>query len=110
MLVFGKEDAQCRALHTASESRGYQCDVTTNTEGVVELYMQTHHDVMFIDLRSSASFDGEALCRFENTLAHVRYVVSCLYGIVLPLKRRVITVILYVMFSVFSTLWDRIVR
>ncbi|KAK6179108.1 hypothetical protein SNE40_011540 [Patella caerulea] len=63
LLVFNKEDSQSDSLGWAAERIGYKYTLVRTPEAALEAYSVTHHDVIFIDHRSSKHFDAETLCR-----------------------------------------------
>ncbi|XP_076443536.1 high affinity cAMP-specific and IBMX-insensitive 3',5'-cyclic phosphodiesterase 8A-like isoform X2 [Babylonia areolata] len=63
LLVFSKEDAQCGSLCEAAKRLGHSCHLALTAEAALENFLLRHHDVVFIDRRSSKAFDADALCR-----------------------------------------------
>lgn len=63
LLVFSKEDSQTEAIFQATQRLGYTCSLVLTPEAALEEFLQRHHDVIFIDRRSSKAFDADTLCR-----------------------------------------------
>ncbi|KAK7492620.1 hypothetical protein BaRGS_00016099 [Batillaria attramentaria] len=62
LLVFSKEDSQSEALWQAAQRLGYTCSLALTPEAALEEFLQRHHDIIFIDRRSSKAFDADTLC------------------------------------------------
>ncbi|XP_071464679.1 high affinity cAMP-specific and IBMX-insensitive 3',5'-cyclic phosphodiesterase 8A isoform X2 [Marmota flaviventris] len=63
LLVFTKEDNQCKGFCRACEKAGFKCTVTKEAQTVLDCFLDKHHDIIIIDHRNPRQLDAEALCR-----------------------------------------------
>ncbi|KAK1337875.1 hypothetical protein QTO34_000976 [Cnephaeus nilssonii] len=63
LLVFGKEDSQCRAFRQACEQAGFKCTLTREMQAVLGCFLSAHHDIVILDHRNPRQLDARALCR-----------------------------------------------
>lgn len=62
-LIFGTDDAQSEAFVSAAKRGGYRYKLHYTSEHATEYYLKKLPEVVIIDLRTTAYFDGELLCR-----------------------------------------------
>nr|XP_019599022.1 PREDICTED: high affinity cAMP-specific and IBMX-insensitive 3',5'-cyclic phosphodiesterase 8A isoform X1 [Rhinolophus sinicus] len=63
LLVFTKEDNQCRGFCRACEKAGFKCTVTKEPQAVLACFLAKQHDIIIIDHRNPRQLDADALCR-----------------------------------------------
>ncbi|KAM8782791.1 high affinity cAMP-specific and IBMX-insensitive 3',5'-cyclic phosphodiesterase 8A isoform 2-T2 [Rhynchonycteris naso] len=63
LLVFTKEDKQCKGFWKACEKAGFKCTVTKEAPAVLACFLAKHHDIVIIDHRNPRQLDADALCR-----------------------------------------------
>ncbi|XP_066211207.1 high affinity cAMP-specific and IBMX-insensitive 3',5'-cyclic phosphodiesterase 8A [Saccopteryx leptura] len=63
LLVFTKEDNQCKGFWKACEKAGFKCTVTKEARAVLACFLAKHHDIIIIDHRNPRQLDADALCR-----------------------------------------------
>ncbi|XP_016071153.1 PREDICTED: high affinity cAMP-specific and IBMX-insensitive 3',5'-cyclic phosphodiesterase 8A [Miniopterus natalensis] len=63
LLVFTKDDNQCKGFRKACEKAGFKYTVTREAKAVLACFLATLHDIIIIDYRSPRQLDAELLCR-----------------------------------------------
>ncbi|XP_054569175.1 high affinity cAMP-specific and IBMX-insensitive 3',5'-cyclic phosphodiesterase 8A [Eptesicus fuscus] len=63
LLVFIKEDSQCKGFRKACEKAGFKCTVAQEVQAVLTCFLAAHHDIIIIDHRNPQQLDAPALCR-----------------------------------------------
>ena len=62
LLVFIKEDNQCKGFCRACEKARFMCTVTKEAQTALACFLDKHHDIIIIVHRNSQHLDAEALC------------------------------------------------
>lgn len=63
LLVFVKDDSQCKGFRKACEKAGFKCTVAQEARAVLNCFQAAHHDIIIIDHRNPQQLDAPALCR-----------------------------------------------
>nr|KAF6283529.1 phosphodiesterase 8A [Pipistrellus kuhlii] len=63
LLVFVKDDSQCKGFRKACEKAGFPYTVVQEVKVVLTCFLAAHHDIIIIDHRNPQQLDAPALCR-----------------------------------------------
>ncbi|CAK6442403.1 unnamed protein product [Pipistrellus nathusii] len=63
LLVFVKDDSQCKGFRKACEKAGFTYIVVQDVKVVLTCFLAAHHDIIIIDHRNPQLLDAPALCR-----------------------------------------------
>lgn len=80
LLAFGKDDSVSEAWWCACKKQGYDVDLKRNQEDALKAFMDTIHDLIVIDARSTKHLNGETLCTSIRGADHSQFAV--LIGVV----------------------------
>ncbi|EPQ17226.1 Zinc finger protein 709 [Myotis brandtii] len=63
LLVFVKDDGQCKGFRKACEKAGFKCTVALEVQAVLTCFLAANHDIIIIDHRNPQQLDALTLCR-----------------------------------------------
>lgn len=66
LLGFPKDDPLSDHLVQAAEKLGYEYTVSYCPDNLVDVYVQTGHDIVVLDNRNIKHLDAVAICRWES--------------------------------------------
>uniref|UniRef100_A0A8D2CZB8 PDE8-like REC N-terminal domain-containing protein n=1 Tax=Sciurus vulgaris TaxID=55149 RepID=A0A8D2CZB8_SCIVU len=59
LILFPKEDNQCKGFCRACEKAGFKCTVTKEAQAVLDCFLDKHHDIIIIDHRYPRQLDSK---------------------------------------------------
>ncbi|ELK31594.1 High affinity cAMP-specific and IBMX-insensitive 3',5'-cyclic phosphodiesterase 8A [Myotis davidii] len=63
LLVFVKDDSQCKGFRKACEKAGFKYTVAPEVQTVLTCFLAANHDIIIIDHRNPQQLDALTLCR-----------------------------------------------